>query len=86
VVTNIDLELVGGYRDQHRYEANFKKNMVEPVINENDYSHTLENIKEYLASQYGGTGATLDYVSKLKLWSNLKLMILRSTTTRWIKR
>jgi hypothetical protein len=32
------------------------------VINEKDWPRTLETIKEYLASQYGGTGATLDYV------------------------
>jgi hypothetical protein len=32
------------------------------VINDKDWLRTLETIKEYLASQYGGTGATLDYV------------------------
>jgi hypothetical protein len=32
------------------------------VINDKDWSRTLETIKEYLASQYGGAGATLDYV------------------------
>jgi hypothetical protein len=32
------------------------------VINDKDLHRTLETIKEYLASQYGGTGATLDYV------------------------
>jgi hypothetical protein len=62
VATNIDLDLVCGYRDQQRYEANFKKTMAESVINEKDWTRTLENIKEYLASRCGGTGATLDYV------------------------
>jgi hypothetical protein len=32
------------------------------VINNKYWSITLETIKEYLTSQYGGTGATLDYV------------------------
>jgi hypothetical protein len=32
------------------------------VINDKDRPRTLETIKEYLASQYGGTGATLDCV------------------------
>jgi predicted DsbA family dithiol-disulfide isomerase len=35
---------------------------VEPVINEKDWPHTLENIKEYLSSQYGGTWATFDAI------------------------
>jgi hypothetical protein len=34
----------------------------EPVINDKDWPRALETIKEYLASQYGGTEATLDYV------------------------
>jgi hypothetical protein len=34
----------------------------EPVISDKDWSRTLETIKDYLDSQYGGTGATLDYV------------------------
>jgi hypothetical protein len=62
VVTDIDLELVCSYRDQQRYEASFKKIVVEPVINDKYWHRTLENIKEYLASRYGGTGATLDYI------------------------
>jgi hypothetical protein len=32
------------------------------VINDKDCPRTLETIKEYLSPQYGGTGATLDYV------------------------
>jgi hypothetical protein len=32
------------------------------VINNKDCPRTLETIKEYLASQYGGAGDTLDYV------------------------
>jgi hypothetical protein len=39
-----------------------KKTAEEPVINYNDWPSTLETIKEYLASQYGGIGATLEYV------------------------
>jgi hypothetical protein len=62
VVTDIDLEVVRSYRDQQIYEGNFNKTAKEPVINDKDWHHTLENIKEYLASQYGETGAILDYV------------------------
>jgi hypothetical protein len=40
----------------------FKKTEEETLINDKDWPRTLETIKEYLASQYGGTGATLDYV------------------------
>jgi hypothetical protein len=32
------------------------------VINDKDWPRTLETIREYLASQYGVAGATLDYV------------------------
>jgi hypothetical protein len=32
------------------------------VIIENNWHRTRETIKDYLASQYGGTGANLDYV------------------------
>jgi hypothetical protein len=32
------------------------------VINYKDWTIALATIKEYLASQYRGTGATLDYV------------------------
>jgi hypothetical protein len=32
------------------------------VINDKEWPRMLETIKEYLSSQYGGTGATLDYV------------------------
>jgi hypothetical protein len=62
VVTDIDLELVRVHHDHHICEAKLKKTAVEPVINEKDWPRTLENIKEYLASQYGGIGATLEYV------------------------
>jgi hypothetical protein len=62
VVTKIDLTLVHGYHDQQMYEYNFKNTVVEPVINEKDWNRTLVNIKEYLASHYGGTGAILDYL------------------------
>jgi hypothetical protein len=39
----------------------------EPVINDKDWPRTLETINEYLASQYRGTGATLDYVVRLDI-------------------
>jgi hypothetical protein len=58
----INLVLVRSYRDQQRYEVGFKKTAEEPEINDKDWPRTLEKIKEYLASQYGVTGATLDYV------------------------
>ena len=62
VVADITLELVQGYRDQQKFEKNFKKTAEEPVINDKDWPPTMENIREYLASQYGQTGAMLDYV------------------------
>jgi hypothetical protein len=40
----------------------FNKTSEEPVINDKDWPRTLETINGYLASQYGGTGAILDYV------------------------
>jgi hypothetical protein len=62
MVKTINLVLVRSYRDQQRHEVSFKNNVEEPVINYKDCPSTLETIKEYMASQYGGTGATLDYV------------------------
>jgi hypothetical protein len=53
---------VRSYRDQQVHEVGFKKTVEEPEINEKYWPRTLEKIKEYLASQYGVTGATLDYV------------------------
>jgi hypothetical protein len=58
----INLVLVRSYWDQQRHEVVFKKTAEEPEINDKDCSRTLEKIKEYIASQYGVTGATLDYV------------------------
>jgi hypothetical protein len=62
VANSIKLVLVRSYRDQQRHEVSFEKTSEEPVINDKDWPRTLETIKEYLAFQYGGTGATLDYV------------------------
>jgi hypothetical protein len=58
----INLVLVRSYRDQQRHEFGFKKTAEEPEINDKDWPRTLEKIREYLASQYVVTGATLDYV------------------------
>jgi hypothetical protein len=40
--------------------------VLEPTIIEKDWPCTLENIKEYVASHYGGTGVTLDYVIQVE--------------------
>jgi hypothetical protein len=58
----INLVLVRSYRDQQCHEVGFKKTAEEPEINEKDWPRTLEKIREYIASQYRVTGATLDYV------------------------
>jgi hypothetical protein len=62
IVNTINLVLVRSYRDQQRHEVDFKKTAEEPEINDKDWPRTLEKIKYYIASQYGVTGATLDYV------------------------
>jgi hypothetical protein len=56
----VNLVVVRSYRDQQRHEVGFKKTAEEPEINDKDWPRTLEKIREYLASQYGVTGATLD--------------------------
>jgi hypothetical protein len=63
----INLLLVHSYRDQQRHEVGFKKTAEETAINKKDWPKTLEKIKEYLASQYGVTGATLDYVVRAEI-------------------
>jgi hypothetical protein len=63
----INLLLVRSYRDQHRHEVGFKKTAEEPQINEKDWTRTLEKIMDYLASQYGVTGAILDYVVRAEV-------------------
>jgi hypothetical protein len=65
VANSINLTFVCIYRDRQWHEVSFKKKVEESVINYNNWPRTLETIKEYLASQYGGTRATLDYV----VWS-----------------
>jgi hypothetical protein len=62
VVIEINLVLVRSYRNQQRHEVGFRKTAEEPVTNDKDWPRTLEKIREYIASQYGVTGATLDYV------------------------
>jgi DUF2075 family protein len=63
----INLLLVHSYWDQQRHEVGFKKTAEETEINEKDWPRTLDNIREYLASQYGVTGATLDYVVRAEI-------------------
>jgi hypothetical protein len=67
VTNTINLVLVRSYRDQQRHEVSFKKKVEEPVINDKDWPRTLETIKEYLASQYGGTGDNLDNVVRTNI-------------------
>jgi hypothetical protein len=67
VPSAINLVLVRSYRDQQRHEVGFKKTAEEPEINEKDWPKTLEKIRKYLASQYGVTGATLDYVVRAEI-------------------
>jgi hypothetical protein len=62
IANTINLVLVCSYRNQQRHEVGFHKTAVEPEINDKDWPRTLETIREYLDSQYGVTGATLDYV------------------------
>jgi hypothetical protein len=63
----INLVLVCSHQDQQRHEVGFKKTAEEPEINKKDWPRTLEKIREYLASQYGVTGATLDYVVRAEI-------------------
>jgi hypothetical protein len=67
VPSAINLLLVCSYRDQQRHQVGFKKTAEEPEINEKDWPRTLENIREYLDSQYGVTGATMDYVVRAEI-------------------
>jgi hypothetical protein len=62
IANAINLILFHSYRNQQCHEVGFKKTAEEPEINYKYWSRTLEKIKEYLASQYRVTGATLDYV------------------------
>jgi hypothetical protein len=56
----INIVLVHSYRYQQRHEVGFKKTAEEPEINDKDWPRTLDKIREYLASQYGVTGATFN--------------------------
>jgi hypothetical protein len=62
IANAINLVLVCSYCDQQRHAVGFKKTAEETEINDKGWPRNLENIKEYLASQYGDTVATLDYV------------------------
>jgi hypothetical protein len=62
VANEINLVLVRSYHNQQRHEVGFKKTAEEPVTNDKDWPSTLETIRDYLASKYGVTGDTLDYV------------------------
>jgi hypothetical protein len=67
VANLINLVLVRSYRDQQRHEVSFNNTAEEPVINDKDWPRTMDTIKKYLASQYGGTGATLEYDVQLDI-------------------
>jgi hypothetical protein len=67
VPSAINLVLVCSYRDQQRHGVGFKKTDEEPEINEKDCPRTVENIRYYLASQYGVTVETLDYVVRVDI-------------------
>jgi hypothetical protein len=62
IANAINLVLVHSYCNQQCHEVGCKKTAEEPDINDKNWPRTLEKIKEYLASQYGVTGATLYYV------------------------
>jgi hypothetical protein len=61
----INLSLVRGFRDQQKWKDNFKKTVVEPMINDKDWSRTLENIQEYMVSIFGTTVVTFAYVMSI---------------------
>jgi hypothetical protein len=86
VANAINLVLVRSYRDQQCHEVDFKKTAEEPLINDNYWSRTLETIREYLASQYGVTGATLDYAVRPDIESSQNLKTLLKTMKLWIKK
>jgi hypothetical protein len=71
VANSINLTLVHSYRDQQWHEVSFKNTAEETVINCRYWPRTLETIKDYLVSQYGGTGATLDYV----VWPDISVKL-----------
>jgi hypothetical protein len=52
---------------QQCHEVGFKKTDEDPKIYDKDWPRILEKIKEYLASQYGVTVATLDYVFRAEI-------------------
>jgi hypothetical protein len=61
-VALLDLDRVRGFHDQRKWEENFKKTTVEPVINDKDWPRALENIREFLVSILGDTRVPLAYV------------------------
>jgi hypothetical protein len=61
VANAINLVFVRSYHDQQRHEVGFKKTAEDSVINDKYWPQTMEKIREYIASHYGVTGATLDY-------------------------
>jgi hypothetical protein len=62
IANAINLVLVHSYRDQQCHEVGVKNTEDESVVNEKDFTRTLDTVREYLASQYRVNGATLDYV------------------------
>jgi hypothetical protein len=63
----INLVLVRSYRDPQLHEVGFKKTAEDLEINDKDWPMTLEKIREYLASQYGVTVATLEYAVRAEI-------------------
>jgi hypothetical protein len=61
-VKTIALEMVHGFKDQHRWEMDYNTNAFELVINNKYWPQILENIQDYLATLLGVKGSHLDYV------------------------
>jgi hypothetical protein len=66
-VRDITLTVVCVYHDQQKWEEEFKKTVVEPVINDKDWLRTLENIWDYLASILSVNGVHLAYVTRTEI-------------------
>jgi hypothetical protein len=65
IVTLIDLDLVRVFRDQSKWEENFKKTAIEPMINDKEWPLNMDNIREFMVSIIGDTGEPLAYVIRV---------------------
>jgi hypothetical protein len=62
VIGKMTVVLVRQWHDQSVFEDDYELTMTQPIIDENDWPKTMEEISEFLVANHGEQGNPLSYV------------------------